>query len=80
MRTLNKSLENLFCTDVENITIRQCSNGDVNSSYIACYKDKKYFIKIQDKEHLPYLYENQIEREVIGTALCETQGIPCPKI
>ncbi|MBB5196093.1 hypothetical protein HNQ54_002399 [Anaerocolumna cellulosilytica] len=40
MRILNKSLESLFCTNIENITIRQCSNGDVNSSYIAYYKEK----------------------------------------
>lgn len=80
MKSLNASLESLFYIDIENITISQCSNGDINSSYIASYRDKKYFIKIQDKEHLPYLYENQIEREVIGTALCKTQDIPCPKI
>lgn len=80
MKILNESLENLFCTGIENITISQCSNGDVNSSYIASFRDKKYFIKIQDKKHLPDLYENQIERELIGTTLCRAQGIPCPKI
>lgn len=80
MKSLNKSLENLFYTGTENINISQCRNGDVNSSYIASYRDKKYFIKIQKKEHLPDLYENQIEREVIGTALCVRQGIPCPNI
>jgi fructosamine-3-kinase len=80
MKSLNRSLENLFITGSENINIRQCNNGDVNSSYIASYGDKKYFIKIQDKEHLPDLYENQIEREVIGTTLCINQDIPCPQI
>ncbi|WP_099468099.1 aminoglycoside phosphotransferase family protein [Konateibacter massiliensis] len=80
MKILNGILENLFDTGIENITINQCSNGDVNSSYIASYKSEKYFIKIQDKKHLPNLYENQIEREVIGTTLCKKQGIPCPKI
>ncbi|BCJ94440.1 hypothetical protein acsn021_20090 [Anaerocolumna cellulosilytica] len=80
MKILNSTLENLFCIGTEDITISRCSNGDVNSSYIASYRDKKYFVKIQDKMNLPDLYENQIEREVIGAALCENQEIPCPKI
>lgn len=75
-----KSLENLFNTDRDNINIIPCKNGDVNSSYIANCDDKKYFIKIQDKEQLPSLYENQIEREVIGISLCASHGIPCPMI
>jgi fructosamine-3-kinase len=80
MKSLNESLENLFNTSLDNIILSRCNNGDVNSSYIASYGDDKYFIKIQDKENLPNLYENQIEREVISTALCTTQGIPCPQI
>lgn len=75
-----KSLENLFNKDRDNINIIPCKNGDVNSSYIASCDDKKYFIKIQDKEQLPSLYENQIEREVIGISLCASHGIPCPMI
>jgi aminoglycoside phosphotransferase (APT) family kinase protein len=80
MKSLNKSLENLFNTSIENIKISQCSKGDVNSAYIASDRDRKYFVKIQDKKHLPDLYENQIEREVIGTDLCIREGIPCPRI
>lgn len=53
---------------------------DVNSSYIAGYKEQKYFVQIQNKKNLPDLYENQIDREVIGTALCKNQGIPCPQV
>jgi fructosamine-3-kinase len=80
MKTLNESFEHLFNTSRDNIDLSRCKNGDVNSSYIASYGDNKYFIKIQDKDHLPDLYENQIEREVISTDLCTSQGIPCPQI
>ena len=80
MDLLYKSLENLFHTNIKNISMNLCSKGDVNSSYIAGYKDQKYFIKIQNKNNLPQLYENQIEREIIGTSLCEKEGIPCPRV
>ena len=50
MDLLYKSLENLFHTNIKNISM------------------KKYFIKIHNKKNLPQLYENQIEREIIGTS------------
>ena len=80
MELLNRSLENLFHTNIKNISMNLCSKGDVNSSYIASYKEHKYFIKIQNKKNLPELYENQIEREIIGTSLCKKEGIPCPRV
>ncbi|HKM34208.1 MAG TPA: aminoglycoside phosphotransferase family protein [Lachnospiraceae bacterium] len=77
---LQVALENLYNTNIKNITITSCGSGDVNSSFIATYGNIKYFVKVQDQPNLPHLYENQIEREVEGITICEAHGIPCPQI
>lgn len=62
MELLNRSLETLFHTNIKNISMNLCSKGDVNSSYIASYKEQKYFVKIQNKKNLPELYEHCLKR------------------
>ncbi len=80
MKNIARELEKHFQTDISKIELVKCSNGDVNTTYIASYQSKKTIVKIQNETDFPRLYENQIQREEIGTRLCSTNGIPCPRI
>ncbi|WP_238483721.1 phosphotransferase [Anaerosporobacter faecicola] len=79
-KEIEEKLENVFGVDIDKIHVKLCSEGDVNTSWIARYEDQTCFIKEQGQNNLPTLYENQIAREMIGTKLCREQGIPCPDI
>jgi len=80
MTTIELVAKEYFNKEINEISIRRCKTGDVNTSYIASCDSKKVFIKIQDKTNLPAFYSGQIEREVAGLEICKNNGIQCPKI
>lgn len=80
MEYMKSVIANIFNTAPNKIDIQKCNIGDVNSSYITEFENKKIFIKIENNNNLPVFYSGQIERELAGMKLCGNKGILCPKV
>lgn len=80
MEYMKNIVANIFNTAPNKIDIQKCNIGDVNSSYIAEFENKKIFVKIENSNDLPVLCSGQIERELAGMKLCASKGILCPNV
>lgn len=79
-KMIAKIIEKTVGADIGNVSMSRIGVGDINDCYLFTCEKKSYFLKIQNKTNLPHLYERQIERDVLASAICKNVGIPCPDI